>query len=121
MTGLVSQLRTKARQQARALALSVIATVFLLVGLGFLSVALWMIVATEYGTLIAFEVMGALYVILGLICLLLRPYTSDSDHDETETQPKTARTAPAQDPWTRLAMGFAAGMQAGRATRDHRQ
>lgn len=102
------------------MALSVIATVFLLVGLGFLSVALWIIVAAEHGTLIAFEVMGGLYVVLGLICLLLRPSTdtAEGQYDQTSAEQTAARAT--EDPWTRIATGFAAGLQAGRAARDSR-
>lgn len=122
MAAILSRLRAQARMTARAAALGVIGTVFLLVGLGFLSVALWMIVAAQYGALIAFEVMGGLYVILGLICLALRPSATQAQHGENGTasaKPQTDRTAP-EDPLIKLAEGFAAGMQAGRAARDRR-
>lgn len=117
MNGLLSQVKREARLKARALALGVIATVFLLVGLGFLSVALWMVVAVEYGALIAFQVLGGLYVILGVICLLLRP-ASQGGHQSASDQPGS-RPDPSQqpDPLVRMATGFAAGLQAGRAAR----
>lgn len=122
MAAILSRLRAQARMTARAAALGVIGTVFLLVGLGFLSVALWMIVAAQYGALIAFEVLGGLYVILGLICLALRPSATpvqDSDNGTASAKPQTDRTG-SEDPLIKLAEGFAAGMQAGRAARDRR-
>lgn len=120
MAVILSRLRTQAKLAARAAALGLIGTVFLLVGLGFLSVALWMIVAAQHGGLIAFWVLGGLYVLLGLACLALRPSATQSDHGETDTAPQTRHTA-TDEPWVKLAEGFATGMQAGRAARDRRQ
>ena len=123
MSGLVDRIRHEARQTARAAALGVIGTVFLLVGLGFLSVALWMIVAAQFGVLIAFEVLGGLYVLLGLLCLLLRPTATPRQERQPDPDREPAHPARAaqEDPFVKLATGFAAGLRAGRDARDARR
>ena len=120
MAGLISGLKEGARRTARAAALSVIGSVFLIVGLAFLSVALWMIVAVEYGQLVAFEVLGALYIVMGLVCLLLRPSGNSASEDRVESGSHGSTPPPMKDPFLQMAEGFAMGMQAGRAAREPR-
>ncbi|RFP91054.1 phage holin family protein [Rhodobacteraceae bacterium 63075] len=125
MTGFVSAIQDRARQAARATAFSVMGVVFGLVGLGFLTVALWIVVANHESALVAYSVIGGLYVVLGFILLALGAQTGGSPdtghrsghrHDTRDHAPE----APAKEPLVQIAEGFAVGMQAGRAMREER-
>lgn len=121
MTGFVSAIQDRARQAARATAFSVMGVMFGLVGLGFLTVALWIVVANHESALVAYSVIGGLYVVLGFILLALGAQTGGSPdtghrHDTHDHAPE----APAKEPLVQIAEGFAVGMQAGRAMREQR-
>ncbi|WP_019953359.1 phage holin family protein [Yoonia vestfoldensis] len=119
MTGLVSDLRRRARLAARAAALSAAGIVFCATGLAFLTVALWVLLATHQGVLAAWTVLGLLYMVLG-ICFVLIAGRNDR---KTPAEPVAAAPQPAQgvEPFLRMAEGFAAGMQAGRNARRPRR
>ena len=116
MTGLISAARERVRAKARATALGVMGMIFGLVGLGFLTVALWIVVASYESPLVAHTVIGALYVVLGFCLVALG---SQDGHTPDRQQPDDMPEAD-KDPIVRLAEGFAMGMQAGRAMRERR-
>ena len=121
MAGFVSAIQDRARQTARATAFSVMGVVFGLVGLGFLTVALWIVVENHESALVAYSVIGALYVVLGFSLMALGAQTGGSPdsghrHDTRDHAPEE----PAKEPLVQIAEGFAVGMQAGRAMREKR-
>src|SRR6056297_235193 len=107
MTGFFSNMGARLRNAARATAFSVMGVVFGLAGLGFLSVALWIVLAVHEGVLVAYTVIGALYLVLGLCLMALGAQGGGANE-------------PRKDPMVQLAEGFAMGMQAGRAMRERR-
>ncbi|HKL56481.1 phage holin family protein [Marivita sp.] len=118
MPGFLTGIETRARQAARSAAFAMIGVIFAIIGLGFLTAGLWIVIAAYEGALIAFVAIGALYLILGLGFMALgrQPVGGSSE------APRPAADAPArQDPFVQIAEGFATGMQAGRAARDPRR
>lgn len=109
MSGLVSHFRRRARNAARAAAFTVAGVVFGLTGLGFLTVALWILIATSESALVAHSVIGALYLTLGFCFMALGGQSTDA-----ETAPHQPA---AKDPFLQVAEAFAVGLQAGRAAR----
>jgi len=117
MAGFLSDMRRRARATARAAAFSAIGVIFALTGLGFLTVALWILIATYESPLVAHAVIGALYLFLGVCFLALGGQKSESRPAEpVESPPQT----PAKDPILQMAEAFAVGLQAGRAARRPR-
>ncbi|MGX0978243.1 ABC-type multidrug transport system fused ATPase/permease subunit [Roseovarius sp. MBR-51] len=112
MGGIVSHLRRRARNAARAAAFTVAGVVFGLAGLGFLTVALWILIATYESALVAHTVIGALYLVLGFCFLALGSQSTDA-----ETAPEQP---PAKEPLLQVAEAFAVGLQAGRSARAPR-
>ena len=112
MRGLVAQVRRRARNAARAAAFTVAGVVFGLAGLGFLTVALWILIATYESALVAHAVIGTLYLILGFCFLAL-----GSQSTEAEAAPEERA---AKDPFLQVAEGFAMGLAAGREARAPR-
>jgi len=116
MTGFFSNMGARLRNAARATAFSVMGVVFGLAGLGFLTVALWIVLAVHEGVLVAYTVIGALYLVLGLCLMALGAQGGGADEPRRADPP----SEPPKDPLVQLAEGFAMGMQAGRAMRERR-
>lgn len=117
MSGLVTNLRSRARHMARAAALSVIGVVFALTGLAFLTVALWVFLDSYEGALFAWTVIGIIYLILGLCFLLIAGRGNRSEN----TLPTTKAPEQSVEPFLQMAEAFAVGMQAGRRARRPRR
>jgi hypothetical protein len=120
-----SAMRERLRRAARATAFSVMGVIFGLAGLGFLTVALWLVVASHESALVAYTVIGVLYFVLGFILMALGAQTGgaqkgDGPHRAAQDAPGHGPTEPAKDPIVQVAEGFAVGMQAGRAMRETR-
>lgn len=114
MTGFVSDMRHRARAAARAAAFSTIGIIFSLTGLAFLTVALWLLIATHESAIVAHAVIGALYLFLGVCFLALGGQKSDTrPADPAEPRPQD----PAKDPILQVAEAFAVGLRAGRSAR----
>ncbi len=79
---LLEGIRTEVRTAARRAGFSALGALFLVAGLGFLTVALWIVLATTQGAFTAALVTGALYLGLGLVLLALA-----GRHDRTSPQP----------------------------------
>ncbi|WP_272009429.1 phage holin family protein [Roseovarius sp. ZX-A-9] len=119
MLGLVDTLRQEVRAAARAAALRSVAMVLLLVGLAFLTAALWLFIVTVATALTAAVVIGALYCGVGLILLAMASFRSGGHTSaHTAASPTPGATPTPQAPLVQLAEGFAMGMQAGRAARS---
>ncbi|GAW35147.1 hypothetical protein RA2_02207 [Roseovarius sp. A-2] len=116
MTGFFSTMGARLRNAARATAFSVMGVVFGLAGLGFLTVALWIVLAVNEGVLVAYTVIGALYLVLGFCLMALGAQGGGADEPRSAAPP----SEPPKDPLVQLAEGFAMGMQAGRAMRERR-
>ncbi len=112
MSGLVSDIRRRARHTARAAAFTVAGVIFGMAGLAFLTVALWILIATYQSALIAHAVIGGLYLLLGMCFLAFGSHSTDA---ETAPPPPAAR-----EPLLQVAEAFAVGLQAGRAARTPR-
>ena len=124
LQAVMSAAKDQARQTARSAALTVAGGVLCLVGLGFLTAALWIVLATEYGALIAALVLGGLYLILGGAVLAFgREPQSRVRPEARPVMPQEPPAAPPRpsDPWLDLAEGFARGLQAGREIRRDRR
>ena len=116
MRGFLSTMGARLRHAARATAFSVMGVVFGLAGLGFLTVALWILLAAHEGVLMAYTVIGALYLVLGF-CLMALGAQGGGANEPRRADPPSE---PTKDPLVQLAEGFAMGMQAGRAMRERR-
>ncbi|SEM48193.1 Putative Holin-X, holin superfamily III [Roseovarius tolerans] len=116
MTGFFSTMGARLRNAARATAFSVMGVVFGLAGLGFLTVALWILLAAHEGVLMAYTVIGALYLVLGFCLMALGAQGGGAEEPRRAAPP----SEPTKDPLVQLAEGFAMGMQAGRAMRERR-
>lgn len=116
MQGFLLSLGARLRIAARATALSIMGVIFGLVGLGFLTVALWILLATHEGVLVAHTVIGALYLIIGICLMLIGAQESGAERPRAEDP----SPEPGRDPFVQIAEGFATGMQAGRAARERR-
>lgn len=121
MSGLPSAVGDRVRSAARAGAYRTIGVVFGLTGLGFLTVALWIVVAVHEGALMAYIVIGALYAALSLCFLILASAQGASDAHNDAPSPEEPPATPPKEPLAQIAEGFALGMQAGRAARDKRE
>lgn len=120
LTQFVSDVKDSARATARAAAFSALGTTFALIGLGFLTTALWMLLASHESALFAATVIGALYCAFGFGFLALGSRgTGDKRHRSSGTKRgmSDADAPPPRDPFLQLAEGFAIGLQAGRSAR----
>lgn len=116
MHGIAASIGAEVRATARTASLGVLGLVFALVGIGFLTVALWLFVVTVGSALIAAVIIGALYCAVG--CLLLAIAASRSRAQERAKRLAAAQAAPdARSPFVQMAEGFAIGLQAGRSAR----
>lgn len=121
MAGFVSAIRSRVRQTARATAFGVMGVVFGLAGLGFLTVALWIVLASHESALVAHSVIGALYVVLGFCLLALSAQPGGQQAPPRNDEADASSASPAEkEPLVQIAEGFAIGMQAGRAMRERR-
>ena len=119
---IASDVKETARETARAVALTTLGAVFALVGIGFLTVALWMLLATTQTPLFAATVIGALYSAAGFLFLAFGS-AGKSKSAPAEPEFTSGRNAPlaansSREPLLQLAEGFAIGMQAGRSARQ---
>lgn len=115
MPGLVSDISIRARLAARAAAFTVAGIVFAMTGLAFLTVALWVLLATYEGVLAAWTVIGLMYMALGIAFLVIAKRRHPA-------LPPVAPIEPVQpiEPFLRVAEAFAVGLNAGRAARRPR-
>lgn len=108
---MLQSLQYTVQSAAKRAALSTLAGLMMVVGLGFLTTALFILIASTHGALFATAVIGGIYFGLGLILLALA--TSSRRH--------TMRHPPVVDPTAALIAqvteGFITGLNAGRATR----
>ena len=117
---IASDVKDSARATARAVALTTLGAVFALVGTGFLTLALWLLLASMHTTLFAATVIGAIYCAVGFLFLA---FGSGSRSSVAPSTPEfsSGRTSSAandtREPLLQLAEGFALGMQAGRSAR----
>lgn len=116
MLGIAHRLRRRARATARSVAFTAFGLLFCIVGIGFLTAALWQYLAELYTPLTATGAIGGLYLVTGLILFLIasagRPV-----HGAAEERPSRADDRAQAEPLFQMAQGFAVGMQAGRAAR----
>ncbi|MEZ5714826.1 MAG: phage holin family protein [Paracoccaceae bacterium] len=111
MAGIVPDIEARLRRSVRSATLGAAAFVFAVTGLGLLSAALWVLIAMHHGALTAFVATGGLFLVLAGAF-----YWAAS---LGRMPRRTARPAATDEPFFRMAEGFAAGMQAGRAARKH--
>lgn len=122
MRGILNRIETRAKDTARAAALTMLGLIFGFCGLICLSAALWIVIASSEGALVAFIAIGLIYVALGFGCVAVGAMQrSGSPHaykdDQAHRHPPDHHS---REPLVQLAEGFAAGLQAGRAARDSR-
>ena len=72
MPHLLDQIDLKAKWYSRRMRISVIGALLVVVGGGFLTVALWMTIAEQFSALIAHLVMAAVFIGAGLVVLSRR-------------------------------------------------
>jgi apolipoprotein N-acyltransferase len=122
LAGLIFDLRSRARLAARAAAFTVAGVVFAMTGLAFLTVALWLGLAQYQSALFASAIVGAMYLVLGVVFFLLAGKKRLRAQHGVHPAPITGQppVAGQYDPFFRMAEGFAVGMAAGRAARRPR-
>lgn len=109
---LLHSLRRSVRRTAGRLAMTSVAGLLVAVGIGFLTAALWMLIAATHGAMMAATIIGGLYVGVGLIMIAVAmPDRSRHHHHHTPAVDPTALMM------AQIAEGFVTGMRAGRATR----
>ncbi|WP_245964136.1 phage holin family protein [Roseovarius spongiae] len=112
---MVDAVSRQAREAVAMTALGLAGGLLLIVGMAFLTVALWIFLAAAESALIAALVIGLLYVGLGLI--LFAVASARRRRAERRAALAAAQT-PKSSPLMQVAEGFAIGMQAGRAARS---
>lgn len=115
MTGLIHEMRASARTAAKTAGLSLVGGLMMAVGVGFMTLAFWLLLVRLEGPLFAASVLGCLYLGGGMFVLAvtaMRP--------PRRTGRSKAAHAPPRDPFAQLAEGFATGLRAGQATRRPR-
>ena len=121
LTEFVSDVKDSVRATARAAAFSALGTTFALTGLGFLTAALWMLIASHESALFAATAIGALYCAFGFGFLARGSQgKGDKTHRASGGHSRTSEDEPPppRDPFLLLAEGFAIGLQAGRSARS---
>ena len=116
MPGLVSDISIRARLMARAAAFTVVGVIFAATGLAFLTVALWVLLATYESAIVASAVVGLMYLILGIVFMVLAKRRHPALPPVTPIQPVQPI-----EPFLRIAEAFAVGLNAGRAARRPRR
>ncbi|MFZ5965067.1 phage holin family protein [Thalassococcus sp. BH17M4-6] len=104
-------------RRIRAATLSFFAGILFLVGLGFLTSALWMVLSTWQDPLFAAQVLGSGFVGLSAIVFLIAKIVSRP----RRVVPPPAAHASQTDPLIQMLEGFLLGMDAGRRTRRTRR
>lgn len=113
MSMMLHSLRHSVRRAAGRAALSAVAGLMVVVGLAFLTTALWIWIASTHGTLFAAAVIGAIYFGLGLILLAVGLPSRRHHHYHAPSPPIDPTAAII----AQITEGFLTGMRAGRATR----
>ncbi|WP_299845935.1 phage holin family protein [uncultured Roseovarius sp.] len=119
---LANDVKDTARATARAALFSTLGGIFALVGTGFLTVALWLLLVTLESAIFAASVIGALYCAFGFILMAvgLKGKAQPSGRYEFSsgrTGDADAANAP-REPFLQVAEGFAMGLKAGRSARS---
>lgn len=119
LSGFVSAAKEQARQTARNAALTIVGAVLCVVGVGFLTAALWIVLEIEYGALIAALVLGGVYLAIGggVLAFGRQPQSGPPVAQPEPLAADPATETPPRDPWVVLAEGFATGLRAGREMR----
>ena len=124
MAGLVDGVRSGARDIARAAvysaAFGIAALLLALIGLGCLTAALWIVIATHQGAVFAFAFIGVIYLALAALFLALAAHPARQNPANGQRQQlDDARNE--REPFVQIAEGFAMGMEAGRAARGQKR
>ncbi|MGR3270154.1 hypothetical protein DU478_10385 [Thalassococcus profundi] len=105
------------RRKARATVWSIIAGIFLLVGLGFLTSAFWMVLSELRDPLFAAQVLGGGFFGIGLIFLGISWLVGRRLY----RLPPTPAAKTGTEPIVQMIEGFLLGLNAGRSTRGTRR
>lgn len=97
---------------SRRVAFGSVAALALVVGLGFLTVAAWLVLSAQNGAIFAAGVIGATYLGFGLI---LSAFAASHQLPSQSDPPEDP-----YGPFVQMAEGFAAGLKAGHSTRNGR-
>ena len=120
---IANDVKDSARATARAALFSTLGGFFALVGTGFLTLALWLLLVSVESALFAATVIGALYCAFGFILLAVglkgRKHTTTDSYEFSSgrSQGQEAANTP-REPFLQMAEGFAMGLQAGRSARS---
>ena len=115
MSGILRAFEARLRRSVRSAVLGAAGIVFGLAGIGCLSAALWLLIAASQGALLAFALLGALYLLLAL-ALFAAGLPGSPPGDARGMRDDRGEG----EPFIRMAEGFATGMEAGRAARTGR-
>ena len=118
MLGMIGGLQYQARAAARAAGFTFVGIILVLIGSGFLSAALWMVIEVDYGAITATALIGGLYVLLAGLCFL---FANIRPRVRVPVAPVAGVPSPSPSPFAAIAEGFAIGMQAGGAARTPKQ
>ncbi len=108
---MLQSLQYTAQRAAKRAALSTLAGLMMIVGLGFLTTALFLLIASTQGALFATAVIGAIYFGLGLILMAV---ALPSRRHVPQHPPAMHTTA---SMIAQVTEGFVTGLNAGRAAR----
>lgn len=108
---MLQSLQYTAQRAAKRAALSTLAGLMIIVGLGFLTTALFILIASTQGALFATATIGSIYFGLGLVLMAV---ALPSEHHVPRHSPMVHPTASLV---AQVTEGFVTGLNAGRAAR----
>ncbi len=119
---IANDVKDTASATARAALFSTMGGLFTLVGTGFLTVALWLLLVSLEGAIFAATVIGALYCACGFILMAVglkgkKPTVDGYEFSSGRNSEPDAANTP-REPFLQMAEGFAMGLQAGRSARS---
>lgn len=116
---IIQNAQETAAQKAQNAAIGFGAGLAIAVGLGFLTVASWLLLVSITTTVIAAVILGGAYMGLGLILLATISIRS-RNHRKRKMRAERARVTehPPADPLAQVILAFVSGLKAGRNTRS---
>lgn len=112
---LIQRAEDSAARTARKAALGLGAGIFMVVGVGFLTVAAWMLISALLSPLHAATIIGATFLGVGLI---LVGFAASKTSDTVAPEPKQGPSRPAEEMLPQMVAAFMSGIQAGRQARS---
>lgn len=121
MVGLVSAIKHRSARAVKLALMRGVGAVFLLIGVGFLTSAGWIVLEDAYSSLAAALIIAAIYLGIGLILLAVASGSKESPaHASKMAALRDPATPPTPGTMSPLAEAFIIGLNAAHAVRGKR-